>query len=119
MTPEQIESIEGKLDAILSDARDTNGRVRFLESNASLMNESLVGLSKRVAELEAARVYVPPPQRPPSPSFTNEVSERVAENVGNSMMPAARALRSSAFVQAGFGCVIALALLAFLIFGHH
>lgn len=127
MTPEQQlaqSRIEEKLDALIDDTREVR-RAQSLQGSTldlvlrqvEIVSRGQAELDRRITTLEADRIAasVSEPHRRPSPSYTNEV----AESVGHSMMPATRALRSSAFVQAGFGCVIALALLAFLVLGGH
>lgn len=125
MTPEQQAAqarIEEKLDALIDDTREVRRTQSLQASTLDLVLRQVEGISlreaerdRRIAVLEAERHAAPSaePYRHMSPSFTNEV----AESVGHSMAPATRALRSSAFAQAGFGCVIALALLAFFILG--
>lgn len=119
ISDEQASRIEEKLDALVTEGRDTNSRVRTLEANAGLMSESVISVMKRTTALEervANGENGLPHMRPPSVSLTTEVASKVSA----SMAPSLRdAMRPNTVSNIASGVVIALAIIAYAIFGHH
>jgi hypothetical protein len=123
MTPEE-QLFADRFDALITESRDTNTRVRFLESNHTLMVEAIIGISKWRASIEdrmssyeqGSLSATMPPMRAPSVSVTSEVASKVSA----SMMPSLReAMRPNTVSNIASGVVIALAIIAYAIFGHH
>ena len=151
MTPEES-AIHEKLDALIDADREARVRDKSLIEqvtsivSAQTISNELVSRVSRDLEIVQGRVGrierhvflgappesivvesdpypAPAPMRRPSPSYTNEVTERAASTVGQSIRVAAQDIRAGSLIRnivaggvIGFG---ALVYLASLLFGHH
>jgi hypothetical protein len=126
MTPEQ----EEKLDALILESRDTNSRVRFIESNGTLVNEAVTVVSQRVTAVERVVERLAERElgdlrrhRAPTQSFTDEVTASVGASIGASIAPSMKkTLGPSVIAQVVAGVIMGTAGIAYLLtllMGHH
>jgi hypothetical protein len=126
----QAEKLE-KLDEIQSEQGDIKRIVNLIAANNELFQKEIVRMvedhEKRITALESHGARLP--HAPRSPSFTNEISETVGTSIraaATMQLPILEALeksakqrdRQSVLSQIVTGVVIALVIVAWLLFEH-
>lgn len=142
---QQLQRIIDTLDAITDDVREVKRSNEYIQANGALISEALTRVSKvqadheerlsklEIAEREREAGVIQIPHAPRTASFTSEVGEIVGnsiraaataqapvlESISNASLTQARMQKYSILSQVTTGVLLALAILAFIIFGGH